>query len=88
MSNTRNFSFCSYALSSVIFGVCGIKPTIQMSEGMKTTQFVGNYLEERGLIKMDFLGLKNLTTIDEIVQMIHKHHPDFHILSIPLNDSN
>ena len=37
-----------------------IIPTIQMSEGMKTTQFVGNYLEERGLIKMDFLGLKNL----------------------------
>ena len=64
-----------------------IIPTIQMSEGMKTTQFVGNYLEERGLIKMDFLGLKNLTTIDEIVQMIHKHNPDFHILSIPLNDA-
>ena len=62
-------------------------PTIQMAEGMKTTQFVGNYLEERGLIKMDFLGLKNLTTIDEIVQMIHKNHPDFHILSIPLNDA-
>ena len=62
-------------------------PTIQMVEGMKTTQFVGNYLEERGLIKMDFLGLKNLTTIDEIVQMIHKHNPDFHILSIPLNDA-
>ena len=62
-------------------------PTIQMAEGMKTTQFVGNYLEERGLIKMDFLGLKNLTTIDEIVQMIHKHNPDFNILSIPLNDA-
>ena len=62
-------------------------PTIQMAEGMKTTQFVGNYLEERGLIKMDFLGLKNLTTIDEIVQMIHKHNSDFHILSIPLNDA-
>ena len=64
-----------------------IVPTIQMAEGMKTTQFVGNYLEERGLIKMDFLGLKNLTTIDEIVQMIHKNNPDFHILSIPLNDA-
>lgn len=64
-----------------------IIPTIQMAEGMKTTQFVGNYLEERGLIKMDFLGLKNLTTIDEIVQMIHKKNPDFHILSIPLHDA-
>lgn len=64
-----------------------IVPTIQMAEGMKTTQFVGNYLEERGLIKMDFLGLKNLTTIDEIVQMICKNNPDFHILSIPLNDT-
>lgn len=64
-----------------------IVPTIQMAEGMKTTQFVGNYLEERGLIKMDFLGLKNLTTIDEIVQMICKNNQDFHILSIPLNDT-
>lgn len=64
-----------------------IVPTIQMAEGMKTTQFVGNYLEERGLIKMDFLGLKNLTTIDEIVQMICKNNSDFHILSIPLNDT-
>lgn len=61
-------------------------PTIQMSEGMKTSQLVGSYLEEKGLIKMDFLGLKNLTTIDEIVKLVQKSHPDFQILSIPLND--
>ena len=43
------------------------------------TQYDGHVIESTGLIKMDFLGLKNLTTIDEIVQMIHKHNPDFHI---------
>ena len=60
---------------------------LYMSDKGLATQFNMTTIEELGLLKMDFLGLKNLTTIDEIVQMIHKHNPDFHILSIPLNDA-
>ncbi|MFQ9783733.1 MAG: hypothetical protein ACLRX1_01305 [Ruminococcus sp.] len=29
-------------------------------------------LEELGLLKMDFLGLRNLTVIDDAVKMIHR----------------
>ncbi len=61
-------------------------PTVQLNEGLRTVQYTMEYLEERGLIKMDFLGLRNLTIIDEIVQMIRKQNPDFDIMKIPLDD--
>lgn len=61
-------------------------PTIQLDEGLLSTQFTMEYLEERGLIKMDFLGLRNLTIIDEIVRKIQKSRPEFRIMSIPLED--
>lgn len=60
-------------------------PTVRMGEGMLTSQYEAGYLEERGLIKMDFLGLRNLTIIDEIVQKIHQKEPSFHIMNIPLD---
>ncbi|MBV9010016.1 MAG: DNA polymerase III subunit alpha, partial [Verrucomicrobia bacterium] len=50
------------------------------------TQFPMNPLTELGLLKMDFLGLKNLTVIEETVQLIRKREPQFDIKSIPLND--
>ncbi len=61
-------------------------PTIQLDEGMKTSQYTMEYLEERGLIKMDFLGLRNLTIIDEIVSAVKLSHPDFDIMKIPMDD--
>ncbi len=39
-----------------------------------TTQIEMNSLEEMGLLKMDFLGLRNLTVINKTIQMIHKNH--------------
>lgn len=43
-------------------------------------------LEELGLLKMDFLGLRNLTVIDDAVKMIHRENKDFSIENIPLDD--
>ena len=40
------------------------------SDGSVTTQFVATTLEELGLLKMDFLGLRTLTVIDHAVKMI------------------
>ena len=46
------------------------------------------YLEELGLIKMDFLGLRNLTIIDEIVQHINATaDKQLDIMRIPLDDA-
>jgi len=51
------------------------------------TQFEKNTIEEVGLVKFDFLGLKNLTVIDDTVKLIRKrYNNDFNINNIPLND--
>ena len=43
------------------------------SDGSVTTQFVMTTLEELGLLKMDFLGLRTLTVIQNAVQLIEKN---------------
>ena len=43
-------------------------------------------LEELGLLKMDFLGLRNLTVLDDAVKMVHRHTPDFDLEKIPMDD--
>ena len=51
------------------------------------TQFEKGTSEKVGLIKFDFLGLKNLTIIDNAVKNIHASgFPDFDINAIPLDD--
>ncbi|MBQ0038186.1 MAG: DNA polymerase III subunit alpha [Clostridiales bacterium] len=49
-------------------------------------QYVMTTLEELGLLKMDFLGLRNLTVLDDAVQMLQKEHPDFRLENIPMDD--
>jgi DNA polymerase-3 subunit alpha len=44
-------------------------------------------VEEAGLVKFDFLGLKTLTVIDLAVGMIRKERPDFDLRAIPLDDA-
>ena len=43
-------------------------------------------LEELGLLKMDFLGLRNLTILDDAVKLIHEKEKSFTLSSIPDND--
>ena len=43
-------------------------------------------LEELGLLKMDFLGLRNLTVLDDAVKMVQRDHPDFRLSDIPMDD--
>ena len=47
-------------------------PLSRASDGSITTQFVMTTLEELGLLKMDFLGLRNLTVIQNAVRLIEK----------------
>lgn len=61
-------------------------PTLVDEKGHLISQYTMEYLEERGLIKMDFLGLKNLRIINDIVVNIQKEHPAFKLSAIPLND--
>ena len=50
------------------------------------TQFTMVTLEQLGLLKMDFLGLRTLTVIDDAVKMIRKSNPDFNLDNIDLKD--
>ena len=64
-----------------------VVPMIQIESDMLSTQFTMEYLESLGLIKMDFLGLRNLTIIDEVVQAIQKEkNISLNILKVPLDD--
>lgn len=46
-------------------------------KGTVTTQWDGSLLDSLGLTKMDILGLKTLTTIDNTVALIRDREPDF-----------
>ena len=50
------------------------------------TQYTMTTLEQLGLLKMDFLGLRNLTVIDDAVQDIRAREPDFSMETIPAGD--
>ncbi|MBR1659564.1 MAG: DNA polymerase III subunit alpha [Oscillospiraceae bacterium] len=50
------------------------------------TQYQMTTLEELGLLKMDFLGLRNLTVLDDAVQMVRKTKPDFVLEDAPDDD--
>lgn len=56
-------------------------------DGMYLTSYTMEYLEDLGLLKMDFLGLKNLTIIDNIINDIKESTGEIIDFSkIPLND--
>lgn len=54
--------------------------------GMMMTQYPKEIVESVGLLKMDFLGLRNLSIMDAALQLIRQVQPDFDITKISLND--
>ena len=49
-------------------------------------QYPMTTLEELGLLKMDFLGLRNLTVLDEAERMVRQTEPDFRVADAPTDD--
>lgn len=45
-------------------------------QGNYISQYEMGFLEEQGFLKMDLLGLRNLTTISNCVDLINSHHKD------------
>lgn len=52
-------------------------PLIRGKEGEVVTQFAMSPLTDLGMLKMDFLGLKTLTVIQDAVDLIRLHTPDY-----------
>ncbi len=51
------------------------------------SQYAMGPLNDLGLLKMDFLGLKTLTVIEDTLTLIRKRAPNFSLKDIPLNDA-
>lgn len=63
-------------------------PLFKPSKGEEiTTQYDMDALDEIGLLKMDFLGLRTLTVIDETLKMLHHRGVDLEIDKIPMDDT-
>ncbi|HBL84843.1 MAG: DNA polymerase III subunit alpha [Clostridiales bacterium GWF2_38_85] len=61
---------------------------LAQSGDVTVTQFTMTTVEKLGLLKIDFLGLRYLTIIENAVQQIKKNQPDFSIYNIPLDDAD
>ena len=62
-------------------------PLTRGNEGEVVTQFDMGAITDVGLLKMDFLGLKNLTVIQEASVLIRGKHPGFEIHEVSLDDA-
>lgn len=63
-------------------------PLVRFGDGGVNTQYDMGWIERIGLLKMDFLGLRNLTVIDNAVREIRRTvEPEFDLSRIPFDDA-
>ena len=74
--------------AGVVITADQVKSYVPLSKNDDTivTQYTMTTIEELGLLKMDFLGLRNLTVIEDAQKQIRKHTPDFDISKVPDDD--
>ena len=65
--------------------VCSYVP-LSKNDDTIVTQYTMTTIEELGLLKMDFLGLRNLTVIEDAQKQIRKKDPSFDISKVPDDD--
>ena len=65
--------------------VCSYVP-LSKNDDTIVTQYTMTTIEELGLLKMDFLGLRNLTVIEDAQKQIRKIDPTFDISKVPDDD--
>ncbi len=65
--------------------VCSYVP-LSKNDDTIVTQYTMTTIEELGLLKMDFLGLRNLTVIRDAEEQIRKYQPDFSIDTVADDD--
>jgi DNA polymerase-3 subunit alpha len=61
-------------------------PLCRGKDNEVVSQYEMNALTELGMLKMDFLGLKTLTVLEEAVRRIREEAPNFHLAKIPTDD--
>ena len=63
-----------------------VVPVLRGEDGVLVTQFAKDEVEQAGLVKFDFLGLKTLTVIEHALQLIRRGGRELDIRNIPLDD--
>src|SRR6266511_3656237 len=73
--------------------VIGERPLTEMvplyrdpKSNMPVTQFNMKWVEQAGLVKFDFLGLKTLTVLDKAAALLRKRGVEIDLAAIPLDD--
>ncbi|HEV3064119.1 MAG TPA: DNA polymerase III subunit alpha, partial [Chthoniobacterales bacterium] len=61
-------------------------PLCRGNDNEVVTQYAMGPLTDLGMLKMDFLGLKTLTVLQDATTLIRDREPDFSLETIPLND--
>lgn len=84
----RHISTHAAAVIISDFEIDKLVPVIDRQDQLLLTQFTMYDIEDIGLLKMDFLGLRNLHILEEIIQQVKVNDPDFDIESIPLDDAS
>ncbi|MBO4383589.1 MAG: DNA polymerase III subunit alpha [Clostridia bacterium] len=59
---------------------------LSVKDGTTVTQYTMTELEELGLLKMDFLGLRTLTVIRDCEELVRRKDPSFSVKDIPEED--
>src|SRR6184192_2783678 len=76
--------------AGVVIGDRDLSDYIPLTRDVKGNDVVSQYpmgpLNDLGLLKIDFLGLKTLTVIEDTLTLIRKRQPDFSLKDIPLDD--
>jgi DNA polymerase III subunit alpha len=76
--------------AGVVIGDRDLSDYIPLCRDVKGNDVISQYpmgpLNDLGLLKMDFLGLKTLTVIEDTVNLIRKREPEFSPKNIPLDD--
>ena len=82
---------CSTHAAGVVIAPSALTNYVPLFKGTRdeiTTQFDMKRVEQIGLLKMDFLGLRTLTVIDDAIKLVIRNHPgvDIDINQIALDD--
>jgi DNA polymerase III subunit alpha len=77
--------------AGVVIGDRDLSEYVPLCRDSKGNDIVSQYamgpLTDLGLLKMDFLGLKTLTVIEDTLTLIRQREPDFSLKDIPLDDA-
>jgi DNA polymerase III subunit alpha len=77
--------------AGVVIGDRDLSEYVPLCRDSKGNDIVSQYamgpLNDLGMLKMDFLGLKTLTVIEDTITLIHQRAPEFLLKDIPLDDA-